>query len=218
MAGTIQKSGQKVTIGVLSLQGAFREHINSIKKCGANAIEIRFPQQLGDIDGLIIPGGESTTMAKLIEKYNFKPALEKFHLTGKPIFGTCAGLILLSKDITEHDFGLGFIDISIDRNAYGRQVDSFEQDVEFAKEDSLNHGVFNAVFIRAPKIIKTGPGVKILGSLNGTIILARQENILVSSFHPELTDDLRIHRYFTDMVIKTKSMVKSMQKYNKREK
>ena len=198
-----------VKIGVLALQGAFREHLRTLKKCGADAIEIRFPHQLEEIDGLIIPGGESTTITKLMDKYHFRPALEKFHKEGKPLFGTCAGMILLSRQVSGHDFALGFIDISVVRNAYGRQVDSFEKDIELANEGNLNHGNFKAVFIRAPKILKTGPDVNILGTLDGSVILARQDNVLAASFHPELTDDTRIHMYFIDMVIKSKNMIKS---------
>lgn len=198
-----------IIIGVLALQGAYREHINAIKKCGFDAIEIKFAYQLKSIDGLIIPGGESTTMIKLIKKYDFKPALDSFVKSNKPVFGTCAGLILLAGKVDTFDFCLDYIDIDVDRNAYGRQVDSFEQIVR------LNPGYFNssadykAVFIRAPKIKKAGKEVEILASINGNAILARQGNIMVSSFHPELTDDLRIHRYFIDMVKKSKNMVKS---------
>ena len=137
---------QNTVIGVLALQGAFREHINAIKKCGAKAREIKFPQQLDSVDGLIIPGGESTTIYKLIEKYDFRPALEKFYKQKKPIFGTCAGLILLAKEVKGNSFGLGYIDITVDRNAYGRQVDSFEQPVanlEFGA-DANNNFIFKS--------------------------------------------------------------------------
>ena len=225
-------------IGVLALQGAFREHINAIKKCGAAAREIKFPQQLDAVDGLIIPGGESTTIFKLLDKYNFRPAFEKFYKQKKPIFGTCAGLILLAKEVTGDSFGLGYIDITVDRNAYGRQVDSFEQlvelDLETESESELGpeselesdphtdndfifksgagltkkNSKFNAVFIRAPKIEKTGGKVRVLSSADSAPVLARQENVLVCAFHPELTQDLRIHQYFIDMVIKSKNMIK----------
>ena len=214
---------QNAVIGVLALQGAFREHINAIKKCGAQAKEIKFPQQLDEIDGLIIPGGESSTIYKLIQKYNFKPAIERFYKQKKPIFGTCAGLILLAKEVVGDSFGLGYIDITVDRNAYGRQVDSFEQFVDLKLGPDTNNtrnfrlgttpygtnNKFKAVFIRAPKIEKTGERVQNLCTLDQIPILARQENVLVCAFHPELTDDLRIHQYFIDMVIRSKNMIKS---------
>ena len=214
---------KKTVIGVLALQGAFREHISAIKKCGAAAREIKFPQQLDSVDGLIIPGGESTTIYKLLKKYNFGPALEKFYKQKKPLFGTCAGLILLAKEVTGDSFGLGYIDITVDRNAYGRQVDSFEQPVELELgpvdanynyifesdyETADRADKFNAVFIRAPKVEKTGKKVQILSSLDSVPVLARQDNVLVCAFHPELSDDLRIHQYFIDMVIKSKNMIK----------
>jgi 5'-phosphate synthase pdxT subunit len=214
---------KNTVIGVLALQGAFREHISAIKKCGAVAMEIKFPQQLDFVDGLIIPGGESTTIHKLLQKYNFGPALEKFYRQKKPMFGTCAGLILLAKEVKGDSFGLGYIDITVDRNAYGRQVDSFEQSFKLeigpANEESNTifksdpkasdmPDRFHAVFIRAPKIEKTGEKVHILGSIESVPVLARQGNVLVCAFHPELTDDLRIHQYFIDMVIKYKNMIK----------
>lgn len=231
---------EEIIVGVLALQGAFREHINALEKCGVQAIEIKFPQQLDGVDGLVIPGGESTTIYKLIQKYNFEPALEIFYKKKKPIFGTCAGLILLAKEVINDCFGLGYIDITVDRNAYGRQVDSFEQVVELelghnldelkpgSDPDELNrgqdannagcfksgkvsadsHNKFKAVFIRAPRIEKTGEKVRKLSCLDSRPVLARQENVLVCAFHPELTDDLRIHKYFIDMVIKSKSVLK----------
>jgi pyridoxal 5'-phosphate synthase pdxT subunit len=214
---------ENIVIGVLALQGAFREHIRALKKCGANAMEIKFPQQLDSVDGLIIPGGESTTIYKLLQKYKFKPALEKFYMQKKPLFGTCAGLILLAKEVKGDNFGLGYIDIIVDRNAYGRQVDSFEHSVmlELGAFHVENNFIFksgadtvdtpdrfHAVFIRAPKIEKTGEKVHILGTVNSVPVLARQGNVLVCAFHPELTDDLRIHQYFIDMVIKSKNMIK----------
>jgi len=196
-------------IGVLALQGAFREHIVSLKKCGCRTVEIRSPEQLEQIDGLVIPGGESTTMVKLIEKYNFRGSLDVFFRAGKPIFGTCAGLILLAKHVKAFNLNLGYIDISVDRNAYGRQVDSFEQEVELdLGQPSGAVKNFNAVFIRAPVIKGTGENIQVLSRLDGNVILARQENILVCAFHPELTGDLRIHSYFLDMVKNSKSVVK----------
>jgi len=198
-----------IKIGVLALQGAFRDHINVIKKCGHDAVEIKVPQQLKDIDGLIIPGGESTTMIKLIKKYDFKPALDQFFKTKKPIFGTCAGLILLARHVTKSSFSLDYIDIDVERNAYGRQIESFEQFIELKPDYIPGSDGFKAVFIRAPKIKKTGKDVRIISSIDGNVILAREENVLVCSFHPELTDDLRIHRYFIDMVKKSVNMIQS---------
>jgi pyridoxal 5'-phosphate synthase pdxT subunit len=189
-----------VKIGVLALQGAFREHINAIKKCECEAVEIKFADDLEDIDGLIIPGGESTTMVKLIEKYNFRPALDRFYNDKKPIFGTCAGLILLARKVDNLAFCLNYIDIEVDRNAYGRQVESFEVPVKLNSRFFIPGEDFKAVFIRAPKIIKSSEKVQALASLDSCPVLAKQESILVCSFHPELTDDLRIHMYFAGMV------------------
>lgn len=189
-----------VNVGVLALQGAFREHVYSIGLCGARAIEIKFPYQLGEVDGLIIPGGESTTIRKLIDKYGFGYYLDEFNRSKKPIFGTCAGLILVAKKVLNEDAGLGYIDIEAQRNSYGRQIDSFEEYVtlKFGGEEK-----FKAIFIRAPKILKAGPDVAILSKINDNIILARQNNILVSTFHPELQEDMRIHEYFLKMIGKS---------------
>jgi pyridoxal 5'-phosphate synthase pdxT subunit len=190
-----------IKIGVLALQGAFREHIRSIERCGVAAKEIRHPQQLKDIDGLILPGGESTTIFKLVHKYGFQSFLDVFHKEEKPIFGTCAGMILLSKKVEGYDFGLGYIDIEVQRNFYGRQIDSFEEYIEINFPGSLKTEKFKAVFIRAPKIIKASKHVDVLSKIDEDIVFARQKNILVSSFHPELEDDLRIHEYFINMII-----------------
>lgn len=192
----INKDNRIINIGVLALQGAFREHINSIKRCDANAVEIKFPQQLNEIDGLIIPGGESTTINKLMNKYNFKTHLDDFYKSGRAIYGTCAGLILIANKIINEDFGLNYIDIDVERNAYGRQIDSFEEYVTLSFDKTQK---FKAVFIRAPKITRTGPGVDILSEINDNIILVRQNNVLASTFHPELQEDKRIHEYFLKM-------------------
>ncbi|MBN1299537.1 MAG: pyridoxal 5'-phosphate synthase glutaminase subunit PdxT [Actinobacteria bacterium] len=196
-------------IGVLALQGAFREHLTAIEKCGHKAVQIKFADELNNIQGLIIPGGESTTMVKLIKKYEFRPALDRFFKSQKPIFGTCAGLILLASRVENLDYCLGYINIDVDRNAYGRQIDSFEQFVELNPAYFPENESYKAVFIRAPRIIKAGAGVQVLSSIKGEAIMARQNNILVCSFHPELTDDLRIHRYFINMVKDSINMVKS---------
>ncbi len=197
--GSIDRTNIK--IGVLALQGAFREHIRAIQRCKVAGIEIRHPQQLEDIDGLIIPGGESTTILKLVNKYGFTSFLDNFNKEQKPIFGTCAGMILLSKKVEGYDFGLGYIDMEVQRNFYGRQIDSFEEYIEINFPGSLKTEKFKAVFIRAPKVIKTGKHVDVLSRIDEDIVLARQKNILVSSFHPELEDDLRIHEYFINMII-----------------
>lgn len=193
-----QKKKNNVTIGVLALQGAFREHIKALQKTGVNALEIKFPGKIDEIDGLIVPGGESTTISKLINKYGFKEYLDKLYLSGKPMYGTCAGLILFAAEVLNEKYGLGYIDIIVKRNSYGRQIDSFHEMVELSFDKRKR---FEAIFIRAPKIISAGSEVDILSKINDNIILARQKNILVSSFHPELQDDLRIHNYFLDMVL-----------------
>ncbi len=186
------------------MQGAFREHIKSIKNAGADAKEIRLPEQLKEIGGLIIPGGESTTINRLLNKYNFKEYLDNFYKSKKPIFGTCAGMILLAKKVVNEDVGLGYIDITVERNSYGRQIESFEEYIElhFNNVGSNNDDLkkFRAIFIRAPRIVSIGPSVEILAEIKDNIILAKEKNILVSSFHPELQEDLSIHKYFLDMV------------------
>lgn len=189
-----------IKVGVLSLQGAFSEHVIKIRECGASAVEVRFPEQLEHIDGLIIPGGESTTINKLLKEYNFREALDKFHKEGKPIFGTCAGLIILAKNIKGEGRGLDYIDIDVIRNAYGRQVDSFEEPIDINLDGGKKRIKFKSVFIRAPKIISTGRNVKIMAHLNGEAVLARNDNVIVSAFHPELTGDLRLHKFFINMI------------------
>ncbi|MBN2515485.1 MAG: pyridoxal 5'-phosphate synthase glutaminase subunit PdxT [Deltaproteobacteria bacterium] len=185
-------------IGVLALQGAFREHIHMIKKCDAGAVEIRLPAQLDNIDGLIIPGGESTTISKLMMEYDFLDRLKSFAVSGRPIFGTCAGAILLADKVggKKQDL-LNLIDIDVKRNAYGPQVYSREAEitVEFPEPE-----IFRAVFIRAPIIDSIGSHVIPLALYNNTYVMVRQDNILVSTFHPELTEDSRIHQYFLRMI------------------
>ncbi len=186
-------------IGVLALQGDFREHIKAIGKCGVKGIDIRLPAQLDGIEALIIPGGESTTINKLLIKYNFINALDRFNDMGKPIFGTCAGMIMLAKKVVGEEFGLGFIDATVQRNAYGRQIDSFEEYIDL-KLNNLKKDKFKAIFIRAPKILEIGENVEVLAKAKNEIVLARQENVIISSFHPELGNDIRIHEYFLSMV------------------
>ncbi len=188
-----------ISIGVLALQGSFREHEYSLHRLGVKAIPVRFPEQLGKIAGLIIPGGESTTIGKLMTEYRFIEPLREKVLNGLPVYGTCAGLILLASYIGNREQPiLGVMDISVKRNAFGRQCESFEEALVIP---ALGERPFKGIFIRAPLIEKVGKSVKVLAQLNnGTIIAAEQKNLLVSAFHPELTDDLRMHRYFLDKI------------------
>jgi len=184
-------------IGVLALQGAVAEHIRSIERAGAEAIPVKRVEQLGDIDGLIIPGGESTTIGKLMRKYDFMDAIRSFSSQGKPIFGTCAGLIVLAERIQgEEEAHLKLMDITVARNAFGRQRESFETDLKVVGIDEP----VRAVFIRAPLILEVGEGVEVLSTYNDEIVTARQGHLLAASYHPELTDDYRLHAYFIEMV------------------
>jgi 5'-phosphate synthase pdxT subunit len=190
-----------VTVGVLALQGAFARHVEALERCGVEATEIRQPGQLSDIDALIIPGGESTTMVKLLATFELVDPLAKLLADGLPVFGTCAGMILLAAEITDghrapdgspDQLCLGAIDLGVRRNGYGRQVDSFEAEIEVAGLDEP----VTAVFIRAPVVERVGSGVEVLADVDGDPVLCRQGPILVSSFHPELTDDDRLHQMF----------------------
>ncbi|MEK3718622.1 MULTISPECIES: pyridoxal 5'-phosphate synthase glutaminase subunit PdxT [unclassified Paenibacillus] len=184
-------------IGVLALQGAVTEHIVSIEKTGAQGLPIKRVEELDGVDGLIIPGGESTTIGKLMRKYGFIEAVREFAGQGKPIFGTCAGMIVLAKRIAGDEAGhLELMDITVARNAFGRQRESFECDLEVK---GIAEPV-RAVFIRAPLIDEVGPDVEVLTLYKDEIVTARQGNLLACSFHPELTDDYRLHQYFADMV------------------
>jgi pyridoxal 5'-phosphate synthase pdxT subunit len=188
-----------VRIGVLALQGDFALHARALEKCGAEAVEVRKPEQLDDVEGLIIPGGESTTLLKLMDAWGFVPALEKFHGAGKPMFGTCAGLILLARDVeSPRQFSLGLVDVAVERNAYGRQRESFEASGT-ARLDGRAVPL-EMVFIRAPRIRRAGPGVEVLAEHAGEPVMAREGRVLVATFHPELTDDTTVHRYFCDLV------------------
>lgn len=190
-------------IGVLALQGDFARHAATLAKCGVEAVEVRRPEELTDVDGLIIPGGESTTLLKLMDEWAFIPALEKFHAGGRPIFGTCAGLIVLAREVENpRQFSLGFIDLTVERNAYGRQRESFE-----APGTATLHGrvqPLEMVFIRAPRIRRVGAGVETLAEHKGVPVMVRQGTVLVATFHPELTDDPAVHRYFCDVVARSK--------------
>lgn len=187
-------------IGVLAMQGAFREHQQALARCGAESLQIRRPEQLAEIDGLIIPGGESTTIAKLMKDYGLFERVKTLGEKGMPIFGTCAGMILLAREIEGSDQPrLGLMGIKVRRNAYGRQVDSFEEDLEIPV---LGKKPFRAVFIRAPQILEVKTGVEVLARQNGKIVFAREGNFLAAAFHPELTDDLRLHKYFLEIIKK----------------
>jgi 5'-phosphate synthase pdxT subunit len=182
-------------IGVLAVQGNFREHLAALRRLGVEASEVRKPHQLDGLDGLIIPGGESTVIGKLVRAYDLEPAIVAFE---GAIFGTCAGMILLARDAVDGLPGqpqLGLIDIVVRRNAYGRQVHSFETDLELAGESEP----LRAVFIRAPWIESVGPAVEILAEHDGRPVLAREDRILVAAFHPELTDDTRVHELFCEV-------------------
>lgn len=184
-------------IGVLALQGAVREHCNSLKACGVEPVEIKYKEQLNEIKGLIIPGGESTTVGKLLVRHGMLGMFSEMGRNGFPIFGTCTGLILLAKEIRGSDQPrLGLMDIEVERNAFGRQIASFEADLDI---DEIGPEKFHAVFIRAPYIVNTKPNVTIMAQLAGKILMVRQEKLLAAAFHPELTSDLRIHRYFIKM-------------------
>lgn len=183
-------------VGVLSLQGAVEEHLEMIKRCGFEGIKVKTVGDLEKVDRLIIPGGESTAIGKLAKIYGLDREIIKKGREGVPIFGTCAGMILLANKVVGNEqIRFNLIDIVVERNAFGRQVDSFEVDLKIKIED-FSRKPFKAVFIRAPYIKKAGREVKVLAEFKGKIVMARQKNILVSSFHPELTNDLRVHKYF----------------------
>jgi 5'-phosphate synthase pdxT subunit len=185
-----------LSVGVLALQGAVREHLQHIEQLGATGAAIKWPHELDRVGGLIIPGGESTTIGKLMLEYGFIDAIRDFHAQGKPIYGTCAGMILLAKKISEGDQPLlSLMDIEARRNAFGRQRESFEADLEIK-----DVGSFKAVFIRAPWIEKIDNSVELMSEFGNIKVMARQGSILVSAFHPELTGDTRIHKYFIDMI------------------
>ena len=187
------------TVGVLALQGDFQEHCTALHGLGVSAAEVRRVDQLDAIDALIIPGGESTSMAKLMDAYEMRAPLQAFSASERPVWGTCAGLILLASHLHEdRPEPLGLMDMSVRRNGFGRQVDSFETELDIA---GVSGGSVHAVFIRAPLILETGPSVQTLASLaDGTAVVVRQGHLLASAFHPELTGDTRLHRYFLDML------------------
>lgn len=186
-------------IGVLALQGDFAEHIGIFQRLGVAAREVRHPQELADLDGLVIPGGESTTMTRLISEFALVEPLRERAQKGFPVWGTCAGMIVLAQRVSELDWPtLGALAIAVRRNAFGRQVDSFETDLAVP---ALGQEPFHAVFIRAPIVEEVSDGVEVLAKLeNDKAVAVRQANALATAFHPELTEDDRFHRYFIDMV------------------
>ncbi|HEY9555641.1 MAG TPA: pyridoxal 5'-phosphate synthase glutaminase subunit PdxT [Acidimicrobiales bacterium] len=183
-------------VGVLALQGAFERHALALRSLGAEPVEVRTPEQLAAVDAVVLPGGESTTMSMLLESSGLHAPLSERLEQGMPALGTCAGMILLGAEILDgrdDQRCFGAIDISVRRNAFGRQVDSFEADLQI---DGIDGDPFRAVFIRAPFVERTGPGVEVLATVDSHPVLCRQGNIVVAAFHPELSDDLRLHDRF----------------------
>ncbi len=187
------------TLGVLAIQGDFAEHREVLDRLGVESAEIRLPHQLDEVDGLIIPGGESTTIVQLIDIYDFRGPLKEKAAEGMPIWGTCAGMIVISKRLTDHrPSPLGLMDIEVSRNAFGSQVNSFEAELEMG---DISGPAFRGVFIRAPVVNEVGDGVRVLARIpDGRPVAVRQDKLLATSFHPELTDDTRVHELFVRMV------------------
>ena len=186
-----------MAIGVLALQGAVAEHVDSLRRLGVEARAVRTPQDLEGVAGTILPGGESVTLGKLMERIGLDRALVDFARSGKPIFGTCAGMILVARELEgQRQPLLGLMDMVMRRNAFGRQIESFEQELAIA---GLEDGKFRGVFIRAPYVVQAGPQVTVMAQVNGKGVLARQDKLLAAAFHPELTDDLRLHEMFLEI-------------------
>ncbi|MBF0581921.1 pyridoxal 5'-phosphate synthase glutaminase subunit PdxT [Corynebacterium sp. ED61] len=189
----------KLTIGILSVQGGVAEHVRMVEKLGHEAVLVRRTEHLENIDGLILPGGESTTMSRLLRLGGMIEPLREAIQAGLPAFGTCAGMIMLATRVldTRPDAeSLGVIDVAVRRNAFGRQRDSFEGELDFT---GIENPV-DSVFIRAPQIEKVGDDVQVLATVNERVVAARQNHVLVTSFHPELTEDLQVHQYFVEMI------------------
>ncbi len=184
-------------VGILALQGAFIEHETTLQQLGVETVRVRLPQHLQNLDGLVIPGGESTTIGKLAQDYNLIEPLREFS-AARPTWGTCAGMIFLARELGHNQQPiLGVMDITVDRNAFGRQVDSFEIDLPLTVLDAP----FPAVFIRAPAATRAGDDVRVLATLaDGRIVAAQEKHLLATAFHPELTDDDRLHRYFLELI------------------
>ena len=189
-------------IGVLAVQGDFAEHIAVLRRLDVDCREVRLPEHLDGVSGLIIPGGESTTLSRLMSIYNLREPVRTLAESGKAVWGTCAGMIMLANEITEADpVPLQLMDIGVQRNAFGRQIDSFEQELDIA---GIGPEAFHAIFIRAPVVNRVGPDVITLAALpNGRAVAVRQDNLMATAFHPELTADNRLHRYFLDMAAAT---------------
>lgn len=192
-----------VRVGVVALQGDFDAHRAAVEAAGGESFEVRTPEQVAEADALILPGGESTTIGKLMARYGLDTAIREASAAGKPIYGTCAGMILLARKIAHGAMRggqptLGLMDIRVARNAFGRQVDSFEADVDapVIRAEAPEEGPVRGVFIRAPFVEQAGPTVEVLSRYDDKIVLVRQGNLLASAFHPELTGDARVHRYF----------------------
>lgn len=189
-----------MNVGVLALQGDFREHLAALAECGVHALPVKSASELQSIDALVIPGGESTTISKLAKAFDLFDLIKNLIATGLPTYGSCAGMIMLAKSIKDpasNQETFGGIDIEVERNAFGRQVDSFEEDLDFK---GLSGPKFRAVFIRAPWVAKLGSGVEVLSEIDGHAVAVRQGRVLATSFHPELTSDNRIHRYFIEEI------------------
>ena len=200
-------------IGVLALQGDVREHLRALTACGADVRPVRRSEDLDGLDGIVLPGGESTTIDKLSRIFGLREPLIKALEAGLPAYGSCAGMILLAKNVldgTEDQQTFGALDITVRRNAFGRQVESFETDVDL---DGIGGGPMHAVFIRAPWVESIANGIEVLGAVvppgiaESKIIAVRHQNVLATSFHPEVTNDLRIHRYFVDLVCATQRRI-----------
>jgi 5'-phosphate synthase pdxT subunit len=189
-----------MNVGVLALQGDFREHLAALAECGVNAVAVKTADEIRSIDALVIPGGESTTISKLAKAFDLFDLIKDRIAQGLPTYGSCAGMIMVSKSIKDPASGqetFGGINIEIERNAFGRQVDSFEEDLDFK---GITGPRFRAVFIRAPWVAKLGDGVEVLSEIDGHAVAVRQGKVLATSFHPELTSDNRIHRYFIEEI------------------
>ena len=189
-----------MNVGVLALQGDFREHLVSLAECGVNAKAVKTKTEIETIDALVIPGGESTTISKLAKSFELFDLIKNRIQSGLPTFGSCAGMILVAKSIKDPASGqetFGGINIEVERNAFGRQVDSFEEDLEFK---GITGPKFRAVFIRAPWVAKLGEGVEVLSEIDGHAVAVRQGKVMATAFHPELTNDNRIHRYFIEEI------------------
>jgi pyridoxal 5'-phosphate synthase pdxT subunit len=203
-----------VTIGVLALQGDVREHLRALEACGARAVRVRRPGELDDVDALVIPGGESTTISKLAVEFGLADPIRKRLGEGMPAYGSCAGMIMLASEVLDgrpDQQSFAGIEMTVRRNAFGRQVDSFEAPVRI---DGVEGRPFHAVFIRAPWVERVGPGVEVLGTVAegpaaGRIVAVRQGQLLATAFHPELTGDLRVHRLFVELVRSRKAAIQT---------